>query len=134
MCPGRGTGVDRSAVMNGSPVALLRSVELRLFAGALASLVVAACIATGKPQPRKDLLAFIADGQTGCPDVIVHLGDPAMQYEEGRLITYRIAGDSASRYALVTAATWEQANYSLVIRCDAHGVVEAHALVAVKGP
>jgi hypothetical protein len=98
----------------------------------LVSVAVSACAAVPKPIPTKDLLAFISDGRTTCTDVIVHLGDPSQQYEDGHLLTYRIAGDSASRYAVVVAHDWSTANHSLVVQCGATGEVVAHSLVAVK--
>src|SRR5262245_15323160 len=102
-----------------------------LFPAVLVALVTG-CTSTPTVHPRKDLLGFLVDGHSSCLDVIVHLGDPSQQYEQGRLLTYRIFRDDNARDAIVVSRTWEQANYSLVVHCDGNGEVLAHALVAVK--
>ena len=101
---------------------------------ALVAVVMSACASTPKlqAQPRKDLVAFLADGHSTCTQVVENLGNPSEQYEDGRLLTYRIAGDSASGYLVVSTRGWDRAHYSLVVQCDGQGNVQAHAMVNVK--
>src|SRR5579862_2009492 len=105
---------------------------LRPWSGAACVLlaVLAGCAGGPRTHPRKDLLAFQADGHSTCADVLINLGDPSQQYENGRLLTYRIARDAQASEAVIVERTWERANYSLIVRCNDRGEIEAHALVA----
>jgi len=98
----------------------------------LVALAVAACASVPKATHNRELLTFLADGSTSCDDVLMRLGDPSRAYENGRLMTFRIAGDAASGYAVTSGSDWSSANYSLVVQCDAGGRVASHSLVAVK--
>jgi hypothetical protein len=90
------------------------------------------CASQRATTPRKDLLDFLIDGSTKCSDLSDQLGIPGGTFEDGRLITYRIAEDGKRRLAVVTAVTLHAWTHSLVVTCGRDGVVTRHALVAVK--
>src|SRR5262245_5622289 len=113
--------MNRSHALRLCPRPVLTTLLLALIAG---------CASTPEAKPRKDLLAFLEDGQSSCDEVLSHLGHPSQQYEQGRLLTYRITRDAQMRDAI--ASNWAETNYSLVVRCDTNGRVENHGLVALK--
>jgi hypothetical protein len=78
------------------------------------------CASQRTAPPRKDLLDFLIDGRTLCSDLKDHLGAPSQSYQNGHLITYRIAEDGKGRFAAVAYPAeefWIRANRSLVITC-----------------
>ena len=91
------------------------------------------CASERTAPPRKDLLDFLVDGHTLCSEVTDHLGTPSQSYQDGHLVTYRIAEDGQGRFAVAPSQEyWFRANQSLVITCGSDGVVTRHSLVAVK--
>jgi hypothetical protein len=98
-------------------------------------LALSGCASQQAAPPRKDLLDFLIDGRTLCSDLKDRLGTPSQSFQDGRLITYRIAEDGKGRFAVVSSPAqeyWIRANQSLVITCGSDGVVTRHSLVAVK--
>jgi hypothetical protein len=96
---------------------------------------ISGCVSERSAPPRKDLLDFLVDGRTLCSDLKDHLGKPSQSFQDGRLITYRIAEDGKGRFAAVAYPAeefWIRANQSLVVTCGSDGVVTRHSLVAVK--
>jgi hypothetical protein len=119
--------------------ALIRSIaaEVPRSIGIVGAIVFAlsGCASERSAPPRKDLLDFLVDGRTLCSEVTDHLGTPSQSYQDGHIITYRIAEDGNGRFAAVAYPAgeyWIRANQSLVITCGSDGVVIRHSLVAVK--
>ena len=122
-----------------------------LCTASLLALTLAACSTTGGIQPvskppvgssaqngnstvpaRQDLLDFVIDGRTPCSELHDRLGSPSGSYENGRLITYRIAEDRQRRYSVFAGRDWSGAKYSLVVTCGSEGIVTHHSLVDEK--
>jgi hypothetical protein len=131
---------ERNRNLNAVPIRIgpLRNaakVTLSMATTGAIVLGLSGCVSQRAALPRKDLLDFLVDGRTLCSDVTAHLGTPSQSYQDGRLITYRIAEDGKGRFAVVFSPAqeyWIRANQSLVITCGSDGVVTRHALVAMK--
>ena len=97
----------------------------------LAGVLMAGCAAQ---EDRGDtmLLEFIATGQTTRTDVLLRLGIPSASFENERILTYRIGGDSSKGFFVRDAAgTWYETSYSLVLVFDSNSVLENQSLVRV---
>ena len=85
---------------------------------------------------RDTRLSFLKDSQTTKKEVLLNLGTPSVQFEEGRILTYRLD----DKYQAVqrpsgqspTPDPWYPARYSLVLVFDAAGILQRHSLVRVR--
>ncbi len=58
---------------------------------AMVCLLLAACASA--PEGHKDVLDFLNDGVTRREDVLLKLGAPTAQYEDSRILAYRLGKD-----------------------------------------
>ncbi len=106
------------------------SSYLRLFI-ASSLLALGACATT--PLGHKDLLNFLADGVTPKADVYSKLGKPSGEYEESRILTYRLGKNKGGFFtADAPHGDWSTYRYSLVLVFDATGILTRHSLVEVR--
>ena len=101
---------------------------------AICVLTVVLTVACATQENRGDttLLEFMTFGQTTRTEVLLHLGTPSGSFENERILTYRIGGDSSKGYFVRdAAATWHETSYSLVLVFDSDGVLENQSLVRV---
>ena len=101
-------------------------------APALVLVLLGACASTPLGQP--DLLTFIQDGQTTREQVFLAFGEPSATYEDGRILTFRLARDEGGYFLVERAPGFRSVNYSLVLAFDDAGLLRRHSLVAVKAP
>lgn len=85
------------------------------------------------PQGNARLLDFLQDGKTTREAVYLQLGEPSGVYEDGRILTYRLAEDSGGYLLLLYPRTDWTGMYSLVLSFDAGGTLTRHSLVRVRG-
>ena len=90
------------------------------------SITVISCASA--PMGKKDLLAFLQVGQTTRQEVYLHLGDPSSEYEESRIVIYRLGEDEGGLFLVLF---WTDARYSLVFAFDEKGVLRKHSLVPI---
>ena len=94
-------------------------------------LALAACATT--PAGQKDLLGFLADGATKKEEVERKLGRPSRQFEDSRVLTYRIGEDKKGYFQdTETSTDWSTCRYSLVLVFDADNTLVRHSLVDVR--
>ncbi len=105
---------------------LLRNVP------ALVLVLLGACASTPVGQP--ELLTFIEDGQTTREQVFLALGEPSATYEDGRILTFRLARDEGGYFLVEKASGFRSVKYSLVLAFDDAGLLQRHSLVTVKAP
>jgi hypothetical protein len=86
------------------------------------------------PLGRQDLLGFLQDGQTPREEIYMVLGEPSGVYEDGRILTYRLARDKGGYYLVQKGQGFESVNYSLVLVIGETGHLARHALVEVRRP
>ena len=101
-------------------------------AWALVLVLLGACASTPFGQP--DLLTFIEDGQTTREQVFLTLGEPSATYEDGRILTFRLARDDGGYFLVEKAPGFRSVKYSLVLAFDDAGLLRRHSLVAIKAP
>lgn len=107
---------------------LLKHVAIAVLAG-----ILAVSCAAREDRGDASLLDFITDGQTSRTEALLALGQPSASFEHGRVLTYRIGGDSLNGYFVRDApGTWYETNYSLVLVFCPGGLLESHALVRVR--
>jgi hypothetical protein len=104
----------------------------------LASIAVVGCLVAAlqgcasTPRGQSDLLSFLEPGSTTREAAIVRLGTPNLTYEGGRILTYWVNSDEGGLYTAPLMVTdWPKYSLVLVFRSD--GLLERHALVAVRG-
>jgi len=79
-------------------------------------------------------LSFLKDSQTTKEELLSNLGTPSAQFEEGRILTYRLDGkyQAVQRPSGQSPTPWHRAQYSLVLVFDAAGILQRHSLVRVR--
>lgn len=102
----------------------------RLLVPTLAALI--GC--TTPPVGRADLLDFLRDGTTTRAEVHLRLGEPSSQYEQDRVLAYRLAKDAGGFAVVRPQPGWAGVSHNLMLAFDADGVLRRHALVEVKAP
>ena len=122
-------------------------LRVQYFSLVVLGLLVAAC-ATPKVQPlpaeramRSDLLSFIQDGITTRERVLLNLGTPSAQFENGRILTYQVRFHKSGALHLVgprrsaenpLLTNWEPGILSLVLVFGPDGLLEKHSLVGAE--
>lgn len=104
----------------------------KLWMLAIACMALLACATT--PMGREDLLDFLKDGKTRREDVQLQLGEPSAQYEESRILAYRLSKDEAGYVLVGHRDNWLGVQYNLMLEFDADGVLRRHSLVAIRSP
>lgn len=99
---------------------------------AAAGLVLAACAT--EPTGRADLLDFLHDGATPRDEVYLHLGEPSAQYENGRILAYRLKSDEGGYSAVAKRDDWSGTKFSLILVFDDSARLAKHSLVPVQSP
>lgn len=87
------------------------------------------------PGASPDLLAFLADGTTTREEVVLKLGQPSANFEEDRILTYRIGEHVTLGYYPIVpdqVLPWQSVRHSLVLVFDEAGILKKHNLVAVQ--
>jgi hypothetical protein len=124
------------------------ALRVALLPAALAAFFLAGCAATPKTpaelkaEVEAGPLAFLQDGQTTREQVLLRLGIPSADFENHRILTYRLAyGPGTSlivyprdRQIGAEEAAWNQATYSLVLVFAPNNALQKHALVPMKTP
>ena len=94
---------------------------------------VSACVTT--PTGRLLQLELLDRSSVSKNDVIDSFGVPDAQYEQGRVLAYRLQG-AKGRYTRVPGAAtrvgWEDVGYDLVLVFDHSDVLERHSLVPIR--
>jgi hypothetical protein len=101
------------------------------------TLVVACVIVSGcatAPVGRQDLLEFLKDGVSSRDDVRLKLGDPSAQYEDGRILTYRLSKDKGGYILVARRDNWLGVEYSLTLVFGVDGVLQRHSVVSIHSP
>ncbi|MBU6510784.1 MAG: hypothetical protein KGR99_00570 [Betaproteobacteria bacterium] len=104
---------------------------MRVGALALAAGVLALAGCATPPVGRKDLLDFLRDGSTTRGEVELALGEPSAQYEDSRVLAYRLRKDQGGYVLLRRRDDWSSVQYDLMLLFDAAGVLQRHSLVEV---
>jgi hypothetical protein len=104
--------------------------RLAHIAPAFVLFLLGACASTPFGQP--ELLTFIQDGQTTREQVFLALGEPSATYENGRILTFRLARDEGGYFLVEKAPGFHSVKYSLVLAFDDTGLLRRHSLVAIK--
>ena len=116
-------------LMTRSAAALCSLRGLALWATSLAAL--AGCTTT--PAGRTDLLEFLADGTTSRQEIRARLGAPRVEFEEGRILTYRVGkGPRGYFTGCDRDDDWSTCRYSLVLVLNSEGILTRHSLVEVR--
>lgn len=89
-----------------------------------------------QPQPQERaahyvLLSFIQDGVTPRSEVQANLGVPSADFENKRILTYRIKLNGGN--AEVVSSPWAPDIFSLVLVFDNDGLLQKHSLVGGGG-
>jgi len=99
----------------------------------LLGIVLLAGCATAPANYRVVTLSFLDDGKTTKQDALSNLSSACGQYEQGKILTYRLGFDPNNQgYYLNGDPTWNGDTYSLVLIFDEAGVLRRHSLVKVK--
>jgi hypothetical protein len=114
-----------------------------LGAASVALLLVLGC-ETPVTRPVEDLLgadclAFVRDGHTTREDVILRLGIPSAEFEDGRILTYALRLDEEDQLQVIALqpgttqlSRWCPGVYSLVLVFGRDGRLERHSLVVAE--
>ncbi len=111
---------------------LVSGVRIAALGVALAVLQLAGC--ASPPAGRKDLLEFLHDGSTTRAQVELALGEPNAQFENSRVLAYRLKKGAAGYVLLRQRDGWTSVQYDLMLLFDAAGVLQRHSLVEVRSP
>ena len=92
------------------------------------------------PQTQPSLALFIEDGKTTRQQVLLKLGTPSAEFENQRILTYRLNCQLPSSIHPVPRVSvigeefnsWNWATHDLVLVFDDRNVVVTHALIEVK--
>lgn len=112
----------------------------------LALLVAAGCTHSRQlpPEAGRELLPFLEDGRTTAEQLLLELGIPTAQFEDGRILTFRllVTGDRrvvpVSRHLELSwrdprLASWPTSPLvNLIVVLDERLVVVRHAIVQVR--
>jgi hypothetical protein len=112
------------------------------------ALVLSACgVPAYHPAAGRDLearwLHYLENGKTSREEVLRRLGVPSAQFENQRILTYRLGLDKDSGFRVMSRELdrddarflrWDDAEYSLVLVFDAEHVLRRHRLVPVIAP
>ena len=60
------------------------------------------------------------------------LGEPSGQYEDARILAYRLGTDEGGYVVVGRASDWGGVRYNLMLVFDADGVLRRHSLVEVR--
>jgi len=112
----------------------LTSHKLVSFLGYLLLAFLAGCATTAPRQAAdKALLDFLEIGKTSKETVMLKLGQPSATFEEGQILTYRVAREKGGGYYLLDRAVgWAEIKFSLVLIFDNENVLRKHSLVEVR--
>ncbi len=91
------------------------------------------------PHGNPDLLTFLQSGATPKQEVLLKLGQPSGKFDEGKVLTYRLAQDKGGYYvsgrsSRSTSHGWpldSHCGYSLVLVFDDQNVLRTHSVVNV---
>jgi hypothetical protein len=97
----------------------------------LTCVVLVACAA---PIGRKDLLDFLEDGVSRREDIRLKLGEPSAEYEDSRVLAYRLRKDDAGYVLVGRRDSWYGIQYNLMLAFDGDGVLRRHSLVEIRSP
>jgi hypothetical protein len=75
-------------------------------------------------KARRQTFGFLVDGMTTAEEVRSRLGNPHSEFEQSRIVTYRLASPDAGDFK---PAAWSP--YELVLVFDASQVLKRHALI-----
>ena len=113
-------------------------------------LLLCALLATGcvpKIQPvdpqlviKSDLLGFLQDDFTTREEVVLKLGLPSVQIEEGRILMYQLKANESGKWHLIAPQwdvnrgfrAWSQGTCSLVLVFGEDAVLRKHSLVIAQ--
>jgi len=109
-------------------------------------LLITGCAATtqkvvGDQEIKENLAAFLEDGKTTKQEVLLKLGIPSAQFEEERILTYRLGLNDqgtmvvgAPEFILKDRriSRWMQSCYSLVLVFDDRNILKQHSLLKVR--
>jgi hypothetical protein len=108
--------------------------------GLLLATLVGVCACGGSTGKQPIDLSNLRDGQTRLDDALHNLGPPAMRYEKGQILTYRVGTDGKVYFLEIgpASATWfyhpVSSEYSLVLEFGTDGLLRRHTLVHVGEP
>jgi hypothetical protein len=114
-----------------------------LHAGLFISFMIAVVLAAGcasVPKPPHDGRAVSFDsiilGATSRSEVIEQLGQPSARFEQGGILTYRLAHkpEYTSHYVIprYPMGGWSRVKYSLVLTFDSEGLLDQRSFVKVQ--
>lgn len=119
----------------------ISAVLILLLAGLLTACATPRIQSAGAELLSTPLLSFIRDGVTTREEVLLKLGAPSADFEEHRILTYRLVPDREGTLHVLwpRASTtrsgfteWAPGVYSLVLVFKGDGVLEKHSLVVAK--
>jgi hypothetical protein len=116
-----------------------------LLLGAALLSALAACARNTKPvvDPAiaAERLPFLVDGRTSREDVLLRLGIPSAEYEDGRIFAYVLRADDQDELVVVAReldsadsrfSAWRRGEYSLVLVFDERHLLKQRSLVVVR--
>jgi hypothetical protein len=89
---------------------------------------IAVGCATHKLQGDRDLLSFIEDGHTTKEQVELKLGEPTAQCSSGKIIIYRLQGNTQSGYQIVRFYHC----CSLILVFDEQDILKKHSFIKMR--
>jgi hypothetical protein len=112
-----------------------------------ATLIGISCMGCQAPPTAEEFehqtLAFIRDGSATREQIMLKLGVPESQFENGRIFAYRVCPDPMAgvvNYARGSASfdpvdagrtVWQAGQYSLILVFDDRGLLIRHSVVSV---
>jgi hypothetical protein len=99
------------------------------------TLMACSYIAPLDPETAKSRMPFLVEGKTSKEEVLTRLGDPANQYEDGRIVTYVMSEDLNSRFHVGQTGptrSLKSAVYNLVLVFGESAVLERFSIVRVR--
>jgi hypothetical protein len=113
-----------------------------------ATLIGISCVGCQAPLTAGEFehqtLAFVRDGSATREEIMLKLGVPESQFENGRIFAYRVCPDPKAgvvNYARSPApldpvdagrTVWKPGQYSLILVFDDRGLLIRHSVVSVR--
>jgi hypothetical protein len=92
--------------------------------------VVEGCAST--PKYRTNPLAFLDQPTVSRQDVVSRLGNPSAEFEQARVLTYRLSRCKNGHVVDKPTRDWEGIECDLVIVLDAGDIVQRHKLIEIR--
>jgi hypothetical protein len=105
-------------------------LKLLAFVGVVCLIGCSSHVAPLDPNRTRNLLPFIIEARTTKEEILIRLGTPVNQYENGRILTYILSEDPNGRLKL--GFTSDAEVYNLVLVFGPTEILEKYSLLRVQ--